>query len=53
MAASKNDIEFCGGRARITVHPHNKQYEAKFMLLKPENNTPYTYFDLAGAWGTP
>lgn len=46
MAASKNDIEFCGGRARITVHPHNKQYEAKFMLLKPENNTPYTYFDL-------
>lgn len=46
MAASKNDIEFYGGRARITVHPHNKQYEAKFMLLKPENNTPYTYFDL-------
>lgn len=46
MAASKNDIEFCGGRARITVHPHNKKYEAKFMLLKPEDNTPYTYFDL-------
>lgn len=46
MAASKNDIEFCGGCARITVQPHNKKYEAKFMLLKPEVNTPYTYFDL-------
>ena len=46
MGTSKNDFDFYAGRARITAHPHQKQYEAKFMLLHPERNVPCTYFEL-------
>ncbi len=46
MSKSKNDLQFQGGTARVTVRKTMGKLEVKLMLIDLQHNRPYTYSSL-------